>query len=82
MINGAGGSKVKRGIAWLDRNLRKVMRSVPCLEAQRVRERSDLGWEREPSGLACFGPYVAKLVMWPPAGRCPGFCPLSIRNAT
>ena len=28
------------------------------------------------------GPYVAKSVMWPPAGRCPEFRPFSIWNAT
>ena len=32
--------------------------------------------------LARFGPYVAKAVMWPPAGRCRGFSPFSIQNAT
>jgi hypothetical protein len=46
-INGAGGSKVKRALAWLDRNLRKVMRSVPAWRRREFASGVISVWERD-----------------------------------
>ena len=46
-INRAGRSKVRRALAWLDRNLRKVMRSVPAWRRREFASGVISVWERD-----------------------------------
>jgi hypothetical protein len=50
MINGAGGPKVERALAWLDRNLRTVMRSVPACKREEFASGVISAWERGARG--------------------------------
>jgi hypothetical protein len=50
VINEAGGSKVERALAWLDRNLREVMISVPASSRREFASGVISVWQRGPTG--------------------------------